>query len=441
MPAIIFIFDRITRFYFPELFPNNVIFQTMKKTLAIPLLFLLALACGTYAQNLDYPQRTFLRENAYTIYPDEAFSRSSWDYIVPHITDKRIVMIGEFTHGAKEILQLHNALIRFLHDKLGYNAILFEAGIGELAAIDLNRKQLNAAQMTAGFYKNGRTKGSAELMEYIKASNIFIAGYDVQQSGNSFITILKKAARKQNIDTAFCINLEKRFDTLDRQFANRNAAYESLSQKTTQLIAGYQQTYDRLSVNKEGNFGKDHLFSLKTIANRIRFLQYKLRFTKDKDWHRAWAARDSAMADNIRWLADSVFKNEKLIVIGHNFHVAKSNEQEKVMGEIVRTHFPNDTYSFGLFAAGGSYADNYGKEMKMMAPDSAHLDIKHVIARLGGFVSYLHIPENKVTGTEWLHQYTVVNDTFIELGGSNKMILAKQFDGLLMLKKVSPVSP
>jgi hypothetical protein len=84
------------------------------------------------------------------------------------------------------------------------------------------------------------------------------------------------------------------------------------------------------------------------------------------------------------------------------------------MGEVLRTYYPNDMYSLGVFAGSGAYADNSGKETKMLPPDSLHTDIKHIIAQLKGFSGYLHIPEKKVKGTEWLHQYIIVNDTFID---------------------------
>ncbi|MBL7737607.1 MAG: erythromycin esterase family protein [Chitinophagaceae bacterium] len=413
----------------------------MKNNLPILALLFLLTASGSYAQQLDYPQRSWLKDNAYTIHPDETFGKASWEYIFPHINDKRIILIGEFTHGAKEISIVRNDLVRFLHEKLGFNTLLFEAGIGELAAVDINRQQLNAAQMTSGFYLNGRTKENRELMNYVKTNNMAIAGFDVQRSGNTFITVFKNTARKQNLDTAICSQLENSFTILDRELANRKAVYDSVSSKTLLLIAGYQQVYDQLSVNKAGNFSREHVFTLKTIASRIRFLQYKLRFVKDRDWNSAWEARDSAMADNIRWLADSVFKNEKLIILGHNFHIAKSNEQLTVMGGILRTRYPRQMYSLGVFAGSGSYADNYEKETKMLPPDSAGTDLKHIITLLPGFTSYLNIPANKVNGTDWLHKNIVVNDTFIDLNSSNKMILAKQFDGVLLLKKVSPPDP
>lgn len=68
---------------------------------------------------------------------------------------------------------------------------------------------------------------------------------------------------------------------------------------------------------------------------------------------------------------------------------------------------------------------------------STALDIKHIINGLPGFASFLEIPGGKNKGGDWLRRNIVVNDTFIDLSGSNSMVPAKQFDGLLFIKKVS----
>jgi hypothetical protein len=108
--------------------------------------------------------------------------------------------------------------------------------------------------MTLGFFGGWRTKENRELMEYIKAANISVAGFDVQRTGNSFKQILKTAAHKYNMDTVFCSTLEDRYGIIQRELADKKAVYDSVRAKTIQLIADYQQAYRLLSGNKSGNF-------------------------------------------------------------------------------------------------------------------------------------------------------------------------------------------
>jgi erythromycin esterase-like protein len=111
------------------------------------------------------------------------------------------------------------------------------------------------------------------------------------------------------------------------------------------------------------------------------------------------------------------------------------------MGEILNRLYPADLYVLGIYAGGGSYADNSGKTVSMHAPDSIHLDIKHLIGAMNGYAGFIHLPSKSRPGNHWLFNSIVVNDSFIDLNGTNRLILPKHFDGLLLLKHVSPPDP
>lgn len=392
---------------------------------------------GLNGQDLTKHQQSFLNKNVHTICNDEIISKADWQPITTATKDKRIVLLGEPNHGSKEIFELRNDLIRFLHNKAGFNTVLFESGIGELAYVDIEKTNLTAAQMTHGFFGGWRTREFRDLMEYIKSTDISIAGFDVQRTGDSFKQLLNRIAANKNTDTFICKTLEDRYGILQRNLANRNAVYDSVDVATKQLIKDYQLVHRLLARSKPVDTSKAFLFSLRTIINRIDYLQYMLQFVKDGDWHKRWAARDTAMAENIKWLIEDIYKDEKIIVVAHNFHVSRYNKNERVMGAILTAGYTKQMYSVGMFAGAGEYADNAGKMMKMVQPDSATLDIKHIINKLPGYANFLDIPRMNYKGDDWLHRNITVNDTFVDLSGSNSMVLAKQFDGLLFIKKIS----
>lgn len=162
-----------------------------------------------------------------------------------------------------------------------------------------------------------------------------------------------------------------------------------------------------------------------------------LEWQKTKDWNARWKARDSAMADNVSWLITNLFPNDKVIIIAHNYHIAKYNEKEEVMGEFLKTTHGEQMYSLGVFASKGSYSNNAGKKENLSVPDQTRLDIKHIINSLSGNVNFLDIPKTEGLLNKWLFNNIVVNDTFINLSGDNEMILSRHFDGLLLIDKVS----
>lgn len=415
----------------------NINSKEIKPIFTIPVIvFLWATAISLPAQHLTADQQSFLETQVHTISSSEQYAGLNWEPTAKNIGEKRLVLLGEFNHGSKEIFLTRNDLIRFLHEKKGFNVILFESGIGELIMPEIKRQDYSPAQMTNCLTGVWRTKEFTELMTYIQSKGIKTGGFDVQRSGGSFRFVMADVAAKHQLDTALFANLEERYGRLHRLLSGRNVQFDSVASPTRALIADYQKLAAALATSQDG--GMADLLSLRTLANRVQYLEYMLQFARDKNWNKRWAARDSAMASNVRWWCGTMFKNEKIIIIAHNYHIAKHNENEQVMGEMLLPYFGPDMYVTGIFAGTGSYADNSGKPVMLTPPDTLHPDIKHFILPRKGNVQYLHIPNPKISGSDWLFEPVTVNDTFIDLAGTNQMQLFKPFDGLILIDKVSP---
>lgn len=391
-------------------------------------------------QSLTRDQAKFIKKHAHTVSLDNSQNKSQWNFLSPHLKGKRLILIGELNHGAKDIFEVRNSLIEYLHQETGAKAILFESGIGELIAADLTKATLSPTQMTDGLIGPWRTREFVDLFRYVKSQDISFSGFDVQRSGGSFNRTLSKLIQAHHLDTAASYTLESRYTLVASELTNRKAIYDSIQGDTRKLIDDYKNLNEKLSTKLTKSKPKDLLLAIITIENRIKYLSYMLQFLKDKDWNRRWAARDSAMAYNVERLLNDVYVGYPVIVVGHNFHLGKFNKNETVMGEILASKYPGELYSIGIFAGAGTYSDNFGKEVSMAPIDSTRLDIKQVIANLNGN-AFLDIPDSFTTGSNWLTEEIVVNDSFIDLSNSNTMILSKTFDGLLLLKKVSPAHP
>lgn len=392
-----------------------------------------------YGQTITKDQKKFLKDNSVIISADTNFNTADWKSIANQVRNKKIILLGELNHSSKEIFQTRNSLIKYLHKELGINVILFESGIGELALTDFEKQTLSPAQMMNGLVGSWRTQEFRELMAYVKSENISIAGFDVQRTGGSFTYLLKETADKSKIDSIHFYNLEQRFGVSRQELTNGKTIYDSVKVRTNQLIDDYKKMADQLQkVSTTTQSSKEIKLCIVTIKNRIRFLSCMLAYLKDRNLNNRWAARDSAMAENIEWLRENIYKSQPVIVIAHNFHIAKFNDTESVMGQILATRYGKEMYSLGVFAGSGSFLDNFGRPKEMVAPDSASLDIKHIISAQTGAVNFIDVPEKSVKGSEWLWQNITVNDTFIDLKGSNKMTLSKYFDGLLLIDKISP---
>lgn len=401
------------------------------------ILYLLIVATATSGQILTDRENHWLRKNAKGIC-GEVLSEPDWAYLLPGLKNKKIILLGEFTHGAKEIFQLRNSLIRYLHQKLGIKAILLESGIGELIEADIYKDRMTPGQMINGLFGGWRTKEWVELMDYVKTEKISIAGFDVQRTAGSFSTILTGLAARFQIDSLYYSDIETRYGVLARELINRKTVYDSVKTTTLQLIADYKALLEKLAAVAPGEKNREMLFTRATIGNRISYLSYMLDFVRDKDWNKKWAARDAAMAANIEWLRDNYDGDQPIIIIAHNFHIAKWNKNESTMGELLKEKWGDEMFALGVFAGAGWYHENGGNEVKMLSPDSTGMDIKHIITKLKGKANFIAIPSVKRKASGWLDKKIVVNDTFIDLKNSNEMVLSMSFDGLLLLREVSP---
>ncbi|REJ77952.1 MAG: hypothetical protein DWQ47_16480 [Acidobacteria bacterium] len=386
------------------------------------------------------PHKDFLADSkvsAFDVEVDRDYRGGDWTPVLEKVRKKQIVLLGEFNHGSKEVFVTRNGLVKALHEKAGFDVILVESVIGEVAAIDIGREEINGPFLTLGFIGPWRTVEFRELMEFAKARNLSFAGFDVQRTGGSFGGLLSAEAKARRIDPVHFETLEDRFTAVSRELQNSKTEYETVRQKTLDLADAYEELDSMLWDRASDNKSRAYLLVRKTLANRIEYLRFRLQFLKDRDWSRRWKARDSAMADNVSWLIQNLYKDRKIIIIGHNFHIARHNGKEEVMGEFLAQKFGDRMYSLGTFAGNGSYFGNSGREARMSPPDGEKLDLKQIIGNLKGRVNFVDLGlENEANAV--FSREMIVSDTFIDLSGSKSMVLSKHFDGLILIDKVSP---
>jgi len=402
--------------------------------------FLIALlhALSVNAQENKPPSSKHLIKTVTSIEVDSNYQNGSWEPLLKQVKNKRIVLLGELNHGSKEIFHSRNDLIKSLHEELGFDVVLFESGIGELIEIDLKKKTLKPNEMIYGFFGGWRTREFIQLMDYVKTNNISISGFDVQRTGGSFQRVLNEELFRLHLNKDKYRDIEKRFSEEKSKLTDRDAVYDSLKNSVNYLINDYESLKSLMKKPEDIELSQTSQFVIRTIENRVKYLQYYLNFVRDKDWKKRWKERDFMMFSNIAWLLNKIYKNQKVIVIAHNFHISKFNKNEEVMGAFLKKEYDSDMYSIGVFAGKGSFLNNKGLEEKLTPISNDGLDIKQIINRCNFKVAFLNIPLKEKKGMEWLYNKIIVNDTFIDLSSSNEMVLSKNFDGLIFIDQISP---
>ncbi|MFC7439749.1 erythromycin esterase family protein [Laceyella putida] len=102
---------------------------------------------------------------------------------------KRIVMLGESSHGAAEFISSKVRLIQYLHEELAFDVIAFESGLGETHFADLYAdKSIPLHTMLNAIISVWHTQEMIPLFEYVKKHKksdvpLRLSGFDLQPTG------------------------------------------------------------------------------------------------------------------------------------------------------------------------------------------------------------------------------------------------------------------
>lgn len=287
---------------------------------------------------------------------------------------KRFALLGESSHGVNEYSQIKLRLIKYLHKHLGFNTIFFESGISECAFINEKKNNLSPKEMLKNaLFDVWHSEQNIELMQYIKENHIQMYGIDNQYTSNQYSEIIKligdnvnaqDALRAYTIDTLTAsLFRSKEFRTgksvlLDSKFETvKSEAHRSY----TELISKINV---KLQNERNSDLKSSFLLLKKILTNKLYFIDMM------KEQTRYFSERDKIMASNFKFLADTLNKNEKIIVWAHNSHISKTGSQNPTsyLGQLLQKEYDSLLYGVGLYVYQGELADNFRRGKIKLTP-------------------------------------------------------------------------
>jgi erythromycin esterase len=260
----------------------------------------------------------------------------------------RVVALGEPTHGAHEPLAFRNRLIRFLVEQMGFTAVALETGFTESGLIERfiaggpgDPGRVVRDGMTWGF---GQYPENEELIRWLREYNANAAHprkihfYGIDLSGGngsgfpdarrSVDAVLELLARADPDEVR---GMRQRLDPLLDRFSSKG--YADLSPvERGRLLAGLAEldvavernrsALIRLSSAEEYQRAVHNLVVARQLNHRFEISPPGTEIPPDEV--RGYSARDSAMANNVRWALESEGAHGRLFVFAHNVHVMNS---------------------------------------------------------------------------------------------------------------------
>lgn len=265
------------------------------------------------------------------------------------VSDAHVVALGEPAHGAHEPLAFRNCLFRTLVEHGGFTAIAIESGLSEsrrlhdyAAGGPGDVQQLARAGLTWGF---GRFSENIELLEWIRRYNVDPAHkrkvnfYGIDLSGGERSGLWLNAGITLRDSLAYLSRTSPRRSRRARRavapFLDRftQAGYTALApgerMRLSVAIDGLIHVFDRNRSILIADATQSDYDWARRNAVAARQLETLFRVSPPgppgedllPDDYKADAARDAAMADNVRWVVEREGPAGRVLLFAHNGHI------------------------------------------------------------------------------------------------------------------------
>jgi erythromycin esterase len=350
------------------------------------------------------------------------------------LKDKKIVILGESSHFIEEYSQIKGRLIKYLTKELGYDVVLFESPMAELFHLtESPHYSIPDSLLKYGIFNMWHTKTNLELITYLKKNNINIAGFDIQI--NSYKVVLEYLRQKlANIveknkledfikqDSSFLLD---RSDIHNFNKIKRETAREH-------LIKSYEFIIEILLLKKD-------LFSTPDFEKILTVLNSKKQLSSMYGKNYSPSIRDSLMAENINWLTTNLYKNKKIIIWAHNYHIMKDYPlkrltSDKTMGVMLSNTIKDDSYIIGIYCYKGQALNNKGIYTINTPHDNSMEAIIHKSGFNYSFLDFKSMPNSD--NNSWI--YKPIEALYSGLYIKERLVLSRCYDGIIQIDSVSP---
>jgi erythromycin esterase len=364
------------------------------------------------------------------------------------IADARIVALGEQTHGSAEFRKMWLRLLEHLIVRKGFGVVAIESGWPESDIIDrfIRLGEGDASTATRSLYFPWRTEEIRDIIAWLRQLNMRRAGqppvsfaaFDFESPAGTVKCVTDVFGKLSQADQQ---ELQRLYHGANQVGADTPVKTELRDQAAAALKLVEARHEAIVAASSSAEFRRvRHCASLVHLAHE-RSIKPQIR--------------DSVMADNVRWLMEEAYPDQKIIILAHNGHVGTyelGTDGEPAMGAHLRERFAdqmlvlaqatNDGYALaypvkdGALLPGGAWAP---MKLGPAAPNSVEALLREVeLPRL--LLDLRHVVRDGLLA-KWLsrmHRHRQVGVSYDpDAPFYPQSVLPKTFDALIFIRETS----
>jgi erythromycin esterase len=439
----------------------------MKNLYIAGLLFVLNAFTATGQTSSEWDK--WVKTNSYGLSLSDTNNYQDLTFLKGILKDKKIVFLGENSHGVSEFTTLKSRMIRFLHDSLGFDVLAFESNLGD--AYYANAKITTADNQTSIYNALSplwHVEEIVPLFGYIrqthKTSNpLTLSGVDFQASNGSFtfshflydlispisLNYAKEALAIDSFFTRACVRGWTMFRLLSKE--EIITGYK----RKDEILAFYSNLQDYLNQN-ESKFNEDQKPDLKLakhcVQDRIDCVHHAFRdsaymanklsectdvrsMTVRKLWDKY---RDYRMAENLKFLYSYLYQGRKIIVWAQNSHIYKRKCHLADTKEVYTIALQSYSGKGSYVISKASMKSEPTREVYKFKTPTDNLSLERIMHSAGhkvSFVDMLH--QDKSAGNSWMFEKSKYTDWAGDELDEIENVRSK-WDAFILVDKISP---
>jgi erythromycin esterase-like protein len=365
-------------------------------------------------------------------------SARNYSFLNEALKDVKILALGESSHGFGSMHSLKGDLIKHLHENLGFDLLLIEAGYADVALTRFNVDLATPKILMNGTVSlNLRSEQMIPLFEYIKEkidseNPIEFGGIDTKMSGQAFkfymMGVIGRLEAKSIQDSIVngLGDYNKTFEVLNNkeEWQKYMGSYLDAIRLARSILVESREDINELEIAKDEE--------VEIMIRNLNLMEGAADYEFGETYIQGLKFRDSLMAENVAFYKNK-FPKAKIIIWGHNGHIEKGpgeGDKLKWLGHHLKERYGDDYYAMGMYAKKGFiYQTTERNTTNFDIVDPSYIEAK--IYNDYGKNVFLDLPLYDENNTSWVNK--PINGYELEAGGKVNFIPTKRFDGIMLL--------